>query len=84
MTDICFMPVIELTRAIATRDLKPTEVTEAFLGRIEDLDASLGAYTTVLHDGARQAAKRAEEAGTRGESWACSMACDRDQGPRGP
>ncbi len=67
MTDICFTPVTELARAIATRELKPTEVTEAFLGRIEDLDSSLGAYTTVLHDGARQAAKRAEEQVVRGE-----------------
>jgi amidase/aspartyl-tRNA(Asn)/glutamyl-tRNA(Gln) amidotransferase subunit A len=68
MSDICFLPATVLAQKIAARELKPTEVTEAFLDRIDALDGSLGAYTTVLWDGAREAAKRAEQQVVRREA----------------
>ena len=65
--EICFMPATELAARIRRRDLSPVEVVEAFLERIEERNARINAYVTVIGDEAREAAKEAERAITSGE-----------------
>src|ERR1019366_4475102 len=45
---------------LRARDISPVELTEAYLGRIEQTDGSLHAYITVTDTIARKAAKKAE------------------------
>lgn len=48
--DITKLTVTELSGAIARRALSSREVTEAYLGRIDDLDSKIGSYITVTRD----------------------------------
>lgn len=61
-TDLCFLPAAELAMRIRRRDLSPVEAVEAYLARIERRNPVINAYTLVLADEARKAAKRAEAA----------------------
>ncbi|MGV9884126.1 amidase [Streptomyces sp. NPDC003006] len=54
------LTLAEAARAIAAKELSPTELTESVLRRIEAVEGRLGAYVTVLAGAARQAAARAE------------------------
>ena len=56
------LPAAELARRIRGLEVSPVEVVDAFLARIDRLDPALSAFVTVLHDGARDAARRAERA----------------------
>lgn len=60
-SDLCFLSIDELSRRIATKEISPVEVTDAYLDRIDRLDETLGAYATVLHEEARQEARVAEQ-----------------------
>jgi aspartyl-tRNA(Asn)/glutamyl-tRNA(Gln) amidotransferase subunit A len=62
-----FLPVTELAELIAKHEISPVEVVEAYLERIERLDARLNAFLTVCRDEALQAAHAAERALARGE-----------------
>src|SRR5919109_3708205 len=62
-----FLPVTELAKLIAKHEISPVEVVEAYLERIERLDARLNAFLTVCRDEALQAAHAAERALARGE-----------------
>ena len=53
-------PVHRLAAAIEATELSVRELVEAALDRIEDRDASLNAFTLVLHESARQTADRAD------------------------
>lgn len=66
--EICFTPATELAAKIRRRELSPVEVVDAFLVRIEARNAMTNAYVTVLADGAREAARRAERALYSGEA----------------
>lgn len=57
---ICDLPLVEVADRIRRRELSPVEVTEAVLGRIAALDGTLNAFVTVLEEGARESARRAE------------------------
>jgi Asp-tRNA(Asn)/Glu-tRNA(Gln) amidotransferase A subunit family amidase len=59
--DIAFVSAAETTAAIKTRQVSPVEVVQAYLARIDRLDAQLRAYITVLRDEALAAARRAEQ-----------------------
>jgi Asp-tRNA(Asn)/Glu-tRNA(Gln) amidotransferase A subunit family amidase len=59
--DIAFLSAAETTAAIKTRQVSPVEVVQAYLARIDRLDAQLRAYITVLRDEALAAARRAEQ-----------------------
>ena len=52
--------VATLAAKLRARDISPVELTEAYLGRIEQTDGSLRAYITVTDTLARKAAKKAE------------------------
>jgi aspartyl-tRNA(Asn)/glutamyl-tRNA(Gln) amidotransferase subunit A len=54
------LPAHALLDAYRAGVLRPTEVTEAYLARIQALDARLGAYLTVTADRARAAAESAD------------------------
>ena len=60
--DLCFLPATELAARIRRRDLSPVEVVKAYLGRIEDRNPSINAYTLVLADSALDSAREAETA----------------------
>lgn len=60
--DLCFLPATELAARIRRRDLSPVEVVKAYLGRIEDRNPSINAYTLVLADPALDSAREAETA----------------------
>jgi len=52
--------VAALSVKLRAREISPVELTEAYLGRIEQTDRSLRAYITVTDSIARKAAKKAE------------------------
>ncbi|MDQ0467248.1 amidase [Labrys wisconsinensis] len=61
-TKLCFLPATELAARIRRRDLSPVEVVEAYVSRIELRNPVINAYTLVLADEARAAARAAEAA----------------------
>lgn len=60
MTDLTDLDVVELGRAIASRELSPVEVVEGFLARIEALNPRLNAYVTITAEAALKDARAAE------------------------
>src|SRR5215471_11371158 len=58
--EICRMDAVTLADKIRTKQLSPTEVTEAVLARMEKLNPVLGAFCTPTPDIARQQAKAVE------------------------
>jgi hypothetical protein len=58
--EICRMDAVTLAEKIRTKQLSPTEVTEAVLARMEKLNPVLGAFCTPTPDIARQQAKQVE------------------------
>jgi aspartyl-tRNA(Asn)/glutamyl-tRNA(Gln) amidotransferase subunit A len=65
--DLVFLSAADTAAAIAARQLSPVEVVQAYLARIDRLDAQLHAYITVLRDEALAAARRIEQAVQRGD-----------------
>ena len=59
-TALSFLPATELAARIRRRDLSPVEVVDACLARIEARNPSVNAFTLVLAEQAREAARRAE------------------------
>ena len=64
--DLAFLSAAETAQAIATKQVSPVDVVQAYLARIERLDGHLHAYITVLRDDALAAARQAEQALQRG------------------
>ena len=60
MPDVHYLTISELASMLRGKDVSPVEVTEAMLGRIEQLDPSLKSYATLMADDALAAAKTAE------------------------
>jgi aspartyl-tRNA(Asn)/glutamyl-tRNA(Gln) amidotransferase subunit A len=60
--DLAFLSAAETAEAIATKQLSPVDVVQAYLARIERLDGHLHAYITVLRDQALASARQAEQA----------------------
>jgi amidase len=67
VTEIHELTVLELAAAIRQRELSPVDVTEHYLGRIERLNADVGAFFTVTSELAREQADLAEKAVVRAE-----------------
>jgi Asp-tRNA(Asn)/Glu-tRNA(Gln) amidotransferase A subunit family amidase len=61
-TKLCFLPATELAARIRRRDISPVEVVDAYLARIAHRNPVINAYTLVLADEARAAARVAERA----------------------
>jgi aspartyl-tRNA(Asn)/glutamyl-tRNA(Gln) amidotransferase subunit A len=67
-TDLPFLSAAALGALIRTKEVSPLEATEAYLERIDDIDAKLNSYITVCRDEALRAARAAEQAVLRGET----------------
>ncbi len=67
-TDLCFMPATELAAAIRAKRVSPTEVVEAVLDRIGEVNPSINALVTVTEDLARTAVRDVETRLARGET----------------
>ena len=65
--ELTWMPAWEIRDRISKGDVSPVEVTEHFLGRIEELDGTLKTFRTLNAEGARRQAKEAEAAVRRGD-----------------
>ncbi|HEY2332419.1 MAG TPA: amidase [Acidimicrobiales bacterium] len=65
--DLTWLPAWQLREMIGKGEVSPVEVTEHFLGRVEQLDPVLKAFATLDASGARAQAKRAEDAVRRGD-----------------
>jgi len=60
--ELTWMPAHEIRELIGKAEVSPVEVTDHFLGRIEELEPKLHAFSVVDADAARQQAKAAEKA----------------------
>ncbi len=58
--DLLALDVSSLAVKLRAKEISPVELTEAYLGRIAELDGTLRAYITVTEDVARASAKAAE------------------------
>jgi aspartyl-tRNA(Asn)/glutamyl-tRNA(Gln) amidotransferase subunit A len=68
MTDeLTWLPAWRIRELMAKREVSPVDVTEHFLGRIEEHGPTLQAFLYVDSDGAREQARRAEAAVVAGE-----------------
>ena len=67
MTDLAYMPLVEVAGLLEKRELSPVELTRRLLERIDRVDTRLHSYRTVLADRALEQARRAEEEIARGE-----------------
>lgn len=65
---LAYMSATELAGRIRRRDISPVEVMDATLARIEKRNPSLNALIFIDAEGARQEAKRAEDAVMRGDA----------------
>ena len=66
MTDLAYMPLVEVANLLERRELSPVELTRHLLDRIDSVDRHLHSYRTVLADSALELARRAEEEIGRG------------------
>ena len=67
MTDLAYMPLVEVAKLLETRQLSPVELTRHMLDRIERLDTDLHSYRTVVAEKALDQARRAEKEISGGE-----------------
>ena len=67
-SELAYMPAVELSRAIRSRQVSSVEVTELFYQRIERLDPQLNAYLALCPEQAMADARAADDAVARG--WA--------------
>jgi len=65
-TEPAFAPALELAARVRAREVSPLELVELYLERIERLDPELNAYVTLDAEGARAAARAAEESPPEG------------------
>jgi aspartyl-tRNA(Asn)/glutamyl-tRNA(Gln) amidotransferase subunit A len=65
--DLTWEPAWKLRERIGAKEISPSEVTEHFLGRIEELDGTLKAFRVLDADGAREQAARADKAVLAGD-----------------
>jgi aspartyl-tRNA(Asn)/glutamyl-tRNA(Gln) amidotransferase subunit A len=66
--DLAFLPATTLAAMFRRRALSPVELTELLLARIEASQSSLNAFITIDHEGARAAARAAEQRLSKGEA----------------
>ncbi len=59
--ELCFLSITQLSEQIRTRAVSPVEATQAYLDRIQAVDAKLNSYITVTTERALQEAKKAED-----------------------
>lgn len=67
MTKPCDISAVEARRLIGRKALSPVELTDSCIERIGEVDGALNAITAIDEDGAREAAKEAEDTVMRGD-----------------
>lgn len=67
MSELTWLPAWQIAALIAKREVSCLEVTEHFLGRIEEFDPTLHAFEEVDHAGALAQARAADRAVAAGE-----------------
>ncbi len=67
MTKPCDLSAVEARRLIGRKALSPVELVESCISRITEVDGALNAITAIDEDGARAAAKDAEQTVMDGE-----------------
>ncbi|HKA61519.1 MAG TPA: amidase family protein, partial [Methylomirabilota bacterium] len=60
MADLHDLPITELSRLIAGRQLSPVELVEALIARVQRVDSQTRAFITPTFDLARRQARQAE------------------------
>jgi amidase/aspartyl-tRNA(Asn)/glutamyl-tRNA(Gln) amidotransferase subunit A len=65
--ELTWMPAWKMREMVGAKEVSCTEITEHFLGRIEEHGATLHAFEQVDWDGARAQAKRADDAVVAGD-----------------
>lgn len=68
IAELTWLPAWRLRELVAAREVSPVEITEHFLGRAEELDATLRCYQQLDACGARAQAAAAERAVLRGDT----------------
>lgn len=68
MTELHELTASDQLRALRTRQISSRELTEHYLGRIDKLDEELGAFVTVVPDGALAEADHADARLAQGEA----------------
>lgn len=68
--ELGFTSALDLAARIRRKELSPVEVVDGILSRIEQIDPALNAFSQVLTDDARAAARAAEAAVQRGDDLA--------------
>ena len=69
MTDISFLPAVEIARLIREKKIGCLEALDHFLERVDRFNPSLNAIVVLDVEGARQRAKEADAALARGDVW---------------
>jgi len=67
LSQLGFTSALDLAASIRTKQLSPVEVVDGILDRIERLNPTLNAFSELLADAARAAARAAEQAIRRGD-----------------
>ena len=66
-SEICFMTATDMARCIREKQLSATEVMQAHLAQIERINPQVNAIVTLRREEALAAAKRSDEAVSRGD-----------------
>ena len=61
MSDLCYQSIDQLQKLLAQGEISSTELTEAFLNRIEKIDPKINSFITVTKDLALKMAKEADQ-----------------------
>ncbi|MFL6282052.1 MAG: amidase [Pyrinomonadaceae bacterium] len=69
MDEVIYASASELARAIRQKEVSSSEVVEAHLARIAEVNPKVNAVVLLTEEAARARAKEADEALSRGESW---------------
>lgn len=67
MTDLTFLPAVEMARQIRQKQISPIELATAHLAKIERLNPRLNAFVQIDADRVRREARAAEQAVMRGQ-----------------
>ena len=80
--ELAFAPAYELRELLDSREVSSVELTEMFLGRIEELNPVLNAYLTVSGEEAMESAKSGGQADRPGQEGPAAFGDSRvHQGP---
>ena len=58
--ELAYMSIADLADKIQKKDISPVEVTQAMLGRIEELEPQIHAFYTLFQNDVLEAARAAE------------------------